>query len=182
MAPSVAPWVGARIGVTGDNEAGLAFTGRALRIDARHVFESGPLAFSVGAGGNVVWRNVDPVSEGSSTLFHVRSGYGFDVPLLVGWQSDAGVVTVWGGARGGIETIGATVTTRAELPMVFVTDVDLLRRYAGGVMGLSMGFRHVHVALELDVLYQAVTGKLLDVDVKVDGLTLAPAGGLVFTF
>jgi hypothetical protein len=181
MAPSVAPWVGARIGVPGDNEAGLSFTGRALRLDARHVFESGSIAFSVGAGGNVVWRNADPVSEGSSTSFRVRSGYGFDVPLLIGWRSDAGVVSVWGGARGGLETIGATMTG-AGSPMILLTDVDFLRRYVGGVAGLTMGFRHVHVALELNVLYQAVSGTVLDVDVRLDGVTLSPAGGLVFTF
>ena len=183
MAPAVAPWVGARIGLKGDNEAGLAFTGRAMRLDARHVFESGALALSLGAGGNVVWRNSDPVSEGSGTMFQVRSGYGFDVPLLVGWRSTAGVVSLWAGPRGGIETIGAEVTQPGGTGFpVLVTDVDLLRHYVGGVVGMAMGFRHVHVALELNVLYQAVSGKMLDMNVQVDGLTLSPAGGLLFTF
>lgn len=187
MAPSVAPWVGARVGLPADNEAGIAFTGRALRLDARHVFEDGPIAFSIGAAGNVVWRNTDPVSQGSSTFFNVRSGYGFDVPLLVGWQSTAGVVSLWGGARGGMETIGAVVSDAGpgggHRPFeVVITDVDLWRRYVGGVAGLSMGFRHVHVVLELDVLYQAVSGRLYDADVRVDGVTLSPAGGLILTF
>ena len=181
MAPTVAPWVGARIGIPGDNEAGLSFTGRALRVDARHAFESGSVALSIGAGGSMIWRGVDPVGAGASTLFHVRSGYGFDVPLLVGWRSDAGVVSIWGGARAGIETIGAWAST-PSFPMMLVADIDLLRRYVGGVAGLSMGLRHVHVALELDVLYQAVSGNLADLAVKVDGVTLSPAGALIFTF
>jgi hypothetical protein len=187
MAPGVAPWAGARIGIPGDNEAGLSFTGRALRVDARHAFESGSFALSIGAGGNVIWRGMDPVGEGNS-MFHVRHGYGFDVPVLVGWQSDAGVVSIWGGARGGLETIGAWVSTEVPpnsadmFPMVLLTDVAMLRRYVGGVAGLSMGLRHVHVVLELDVLYQAVSGNLADLRVRVDGITLTPAGALLFTF
>jgi hypothetical protein len=56
------------------------------------------------------------------------------------------------------------------------------RSLARQLVGLTMGFRHVHVALELESAYHSVTGKLDTADVEVHGVTLTPAGGLVFTF
>jgi hypothetical protein len=181
MAPTVAPWVGARIGIPGDNEAGLSFTGRALRIDARHAFESGPWAFSLGAGGTTTWRGADSTGDNGSALMRIRSGFGFDVPALVGWRSDAGVVSLWGGARGGLESIDVW-TNNEQGSMALTSDLDLLRRYVGGVAGLAMGLRHVHVALELDVFYQWVSGNVDGTVVKVEGITLSPAGAVIFTF
>jgi hypothetical protein len=180
MAPSVAPWVAARMGIAGNNEAGLAFTGRALRVDARHAFESGHLAFSLGAGGNVVWRGSDP---NPSDPLSLRSGYGFDIPALVGWQSDAGVLSLWGGARGGMEALVTEIYVEPGPAMTTApANLPLLHSYAGGVAGLAMGLRHVHVAFELDVFYHWVSGDLDGTAVKVKGLTLAPAGALIFTF
>jgi hypothetical protein len=157
----------------------MAFTGRALRVDARHAFEMGSLAFSLGAGGTYLWR--DSESSNASADFHARRGYGLDVPALVGWRSDAGVVSLWGGARGGLETMNGWGSTNTP-PIMLDGDIDLLRRYVGGVAGLTMGFRHVHVSLELDVLYQWVSGDFESSTIKVDGLTLSPAAGLIFTF
>jgi hypothetical protein len=180
MAPSVAPWVSARVGIAGDNEGGVAFTGRALRVDARHAFESGSFALSLGAGGNVVWRGSEPTQ---SDPLRVLSGYGFDVPALVGWQSDAGVLSLWGGARGGMEALSTEVYVEPGPMMVAVRpSLPLLHGYAGGVAGLAMGLRHVHVAFELDVFYHWVGGDLDGSSIKVRGVTLTPAGALIFTF
>jgi hypothetical protein len=181
MAPTVAPWLSARIGMQGDNEVGLAFTGRAIRVDARHAFESGHLALSLGAAGSMTWRGLDPVGDSTTARIRIRSGYGFDVPVLLGWRSDAGVISAWGGARGGLESLDTSAEI-AEPSMALVSDLRLWRRYVGGVAGLSFGFRHVHAALELDVFYQWVSGDLGGSTVRVDGLTLTPAGALIFTF
>jgi hypothetical protein len=180
MAPTVAPWIGARAGVPGDNEVGLAFTGRTLRFDARHAFESGSLAFSLGAGGNAVWRSSE---SNESDWVRLRGGYGFDVPALVGWRSDAGVVSVWGGARGGMEFLDTEIINRAEPPTGMPgPGIDFIHSYVGGVAGVAMGLRHVHVALELDVFHHWASGDYDGSVVKVRGVTLTPAGALIFTF
>src|SRR6185369_12120360 len=41
VAPGVAPWAGARVGIAGSNEAGLAYTGRSIRLDGRYAFSLG---------------------------------------------------------------------------------------------------------------------------------------------
>ena len=69
-------------------------------------------------------------------------------------------------------------------------DASCRRRGSGaaGVVGFAAGFRHVHVALELDAAYQTVSGSF---DVRqreptcervVPGFSLAPAAALWFTF
>jgi hypothetical protein len=181
MAPSVAPWVGARVGVPGDNEVGLAFTGRTMRFDARHAFESGSMAFSLGAGGNFVWRSID---SNDREVVRLRSGYGFDVPALVGWRSDAGVVSLWGGARGGMEFLDTEIVdgqppSTGGIPR---PGLDFMHGYVGGVAGLAMGLRHLHVALELDVFQHWFSGDYQGSAVKVRGVSITPAGALIFTF
>jgi hypothetical protein len=179
LAPAVAPFVGMRVGVPGDNEVGLSFTGRLLRLDARHAFESGPFAFSLGAAGRWTWsapaaeRDSAPASSTSRAM-----AYGFDVPLLFGWRSDAGVISLWAGARGGLERI----VDRASSSAAASTPLDLTHWHAGGVAGLAVGFRHVHVAVELETSYHGVRGNVGISDVTVTGVTLTPAGGLLFTF
>jgi len=169
IAPGVAPWVGARVGIGGENEAGLTYTGRSLRLDARHAFEDGPRALSIGAGVSGILRSSDERRYADGSYSTSPWGFGFDVPILVGWRSDAGVVTLWAGARGGIDSIRWS-------------DVDLQHRYIGTVTGLGLGFRHVHAALELDAYYQSVSGSLSGDDVRLSGLTLAPAAALLLTF
>jgi hypothetical protein len=173
LAPRVAPWVNARIGLGAESEAGLTYTARAIRLDARHAFEDGSVALSVGAGASGILRTRDPVIEGN-TVRSAPGGFGFDVPVLVGWRSDAGVVTLWAGARGGFEMLGADRSTAHEL--------DLRRWYGGAVVGFGLGFRHVHGAIELDTYYQSVSGSLGAQNVRLTGVTLTPGAGLILTF
>ena len=177
LAPSVAPFVAMRIGLGGDNEVGFAYTGRFLRFDARHAFESGKWAFSAGAGarGSLNAANAGAESDGAASSPRAPA-YGFDVPLLVGWRSAAGVVSLWGGARGGLDRIhsGSNEATPGSL--------NLTHWRAGGVVGLAIGFRHVHAAIELETSYHGVKGTFGSANVEVRGVTLTPAGGLLFTF
>lgn len=54
VAPAIAPWVSARIGLEGANEGGLTYSGRAVRLDGRHAFGLGTPTLSVGLGASVV--------------------------------------------------------------------------------------------------------------------------------
>jgi hypothetical protein len=167
--------VNARVGLGAQNEAGLTYSGRAVRLDARHAFENGAVALSIGAGASAVLRGGDAQLETTaSTSTFGPWGYGFDVPLVVGWRSTASVVTFWAGARAGFEKLMADASSSIAL--------DLRRWYGGGVVGLGLGFRHVEGVLELDAYYQGVTGSFAGDDVRLSGVTLAPGAGLVLNF
>jgi len=178
LAPNVAPFFAMRLGLPGDNEVGLSYTGRFLRLDARHAFEIGPWALSLGAGGHGTVTASNPGSESPSTPSPPSArAYGVDVPLLVGWRSDAGIVSMWGGARGGFARVDASLPGSTS-----PTSLDLNHWHAGGVVGLALGFRHIHAAVELETGYHGIRGTSGDAKVEVQGVTLTPAGGLLFTF
>src|SRR6185369_9912905 len=48
--PAVAAFAAARVGVPGSNEAGLSYSGQAVRGDFRHAFDWGAYALSTGLG------------------------------------------------------------------------------------------------------------------------------------
>jgi hypothetical protein len=182
FAPSVAPWVAARVGIPSNNEAGLTYAGRAVRLDLRHAFEDGALALSIGAGASVILSGRDEEGLAPGSRFRLALGsMGADVPVLFGWRSDAGIVTLWAGPRGGFQRISGDAAVGPGDPAQ-AGPLTLQHWYAGGVVGFALGFRHLHGALELDTYYQSVDGSMAGVDVHVSGLTLSPAAALIATF
>ncbi len=174
LSPSVAPWVGARIGLGNENEAGLAYTGRAVRLDARHALEGESTAVSVGAGASAVLKGREEERASQGEAVSAPSGFGFDIPILVGWRSRAGVVTLLWGARVGFErlTFGDSAPGGSALE----------RWYGGAILGLGIGFRHIHGVFEVDATYHNVSGSIGGDDVRFGGVTLSPATALVLTF
>jgi hypothetical protein len=63
-----------------------------------------------------------------------------------------------------------------------VTGLSATRFYAGGVAGVAGGFRHVHVAFEIDAAYQTISGAFNANQVTVSGVSVTPAGGVWWTF
>ena len=122
-------------------------------IDVKDVSFSGGVGLSVPFYGRQQGGTLPNVDVAS------LRGYGADVPLLVGWESAAGLYKVWAGARGGWEhvTIG-NVSTEPRPPGPGIT-LEADRFFAGGVLGLAVGFRHVHVGLELNAAYSFVSGR-----------------------
>ena len=106
---------------------------------------------------------------------------GADVPILFGWRSDAGIVTIWAGPRGGFERLTGNATLGPN-EVALASSLDLRHWYAGGVAGLRLGFRHLHGAIELNTYYQSADGSVGGLDVHVSGITLAPSAALVATF
>jgi hypothetical protein len=182
FSPGVAPWVGLRVGLGAESEAGLTYTGRAVRFDARHAFEDDSTALSIGAGASAIVgageqpTDVSTPAAGGTTNGPLDrpTGFGFDVPVLFGWRSTAGVVTLWAGPRGGFEKLTANSSSAQAL--------DVRHWYGGAVVGLGLGFRHVHGAIELDGYYQTASGSVAGESVHASGVTLAPAAGLIFSF
>jgi hypothetical protein len=106
IGPGLAPIAGARVGVGAQSEAGLVYTGRAVRADIRHSFElSDTWALSVGAGGSAALYGRDEQSSVPNVDLGRLHGWGADVPVLIGYESDGDLYMLWMGARGGWEHV-----------------------------------------------------------------------------
>ena len=105
IGPGLAPFVSARVGVGGHVEGGLAYTGRGVRVDMRRSFESGHWALSLGAGGTAELYGRQQGTDLPNVDLKQLHGYGVDVPVLAGWDSDNGLYRVWFGPRGGYEHV-----------------------------------------------------------------------------
>jgi hypothetical protein len=182
----LAPVVGARVGIGANSEAGVAYTGRSARVDIRHAFElSETWALSVGAGGSAALYG----REDSDTLPNVDlnrlHGWGADVPVLVGYQSDGDLYMLWAGVRAGWEHVDIDdVTSEPGSGQLGPTPIALAatRFWGGGLFGAAVGFRHVHVAMEFDASFASITGDFNGAHAHVAGVSLNPGTALWWQF
>jgi hypothetical protein len=179
VAPGVAPWVGARVGVEGSNEVGLAYTGRALRVSGRHAFSLGEPTLSAGLGvAALLAERPGEDSDGRGAY-----GAGLDVPVLLGFQSTADIYSLWLGPRLGFELVQGKVGVPSATPAGQIpTDASGQHLQLGFVLGVRAGLRHVHVALEVDATYHRAWGEIGGEHVRIEQATIAPGGGLSVTF
>jgi hypothetical protein len=178
--------VAVRVGVGWDVEGGIAYTGRAVRADVRRSFDFGRhWSLSAGAGGSAALyghQEGDPLPDVDVAAVH---GWGADVPVLIGYASDGNLYMAWLGVRGGWEHVDiGNVSSEPGSPPLGGAPLGLAatRFWGGGLLGLAVGFRHVHVAVELDASYASVTGDFARTHASVRGVTLAPAAALWWTF
>lgn len=191
-----------RVGLGGHYEAGLTATGRAIRIDARHALQDEQFAFSFGAGASGIYRlgEAKPGQESSivgryqgDAVGYGAGGFGFDVPLLVGWRLPSKIVSAWGGVRGGYERMwgGMNLADVAGTAPSQVADVASDRWFGGGLLGASVGVAPVWFRLEFEVAYQGVSGSAEFPDSagnpqilrsSFDSVTLTPSAGIIGNF
>ncbi|MEB2324943.1 MAG: hypothetical protein OZ921_20685 [Sorangiineae bacterium] len=195
LAPGLAPWVGARAGF-GAGDAGLTYSGRAVRVDVRAVTGDEHLALSAGLGASGVLQRPSTGApsdggRGGDGLPGLDatdvSGWGLDLPALVGWRSDGRVVELWAGLRAGYERAGGTVVLGVDPDPAVRRELELRgeRLYGGGLVGVAVGVAPVWAALELDASYQRVTGELaagFGGEARLTGLALAPSAALLAEF
>ena len=168
IAPGLAPIVGARVGLGSQAEGGLVYTGRAVRADLRRSFDvSSTWALSVGAGGSAALYGRAQTDALPGVDLGRLHGWGADVPILIGYQSDGDLYMFWAGARAGWEHVNID---------------DVTRFWGGGLLGAAVGFRHVHVAMELDASYASITGDYGGTRAHIVGVSLAPATALWWRF
>jgi hypothetical protein len=186
IAPGLAPLVGARVGVGSQVEGGLGYTGRAVRADLRRSFDlSTHWALSLGAGGSAALYGHQDGSQLQNVDIGQLHGWGADVPVLVGYESDGDLYMLWMGARGGWEHVDISEVRSEPKDVTFGTPpiaLSATRFWGGGLLGFAVGFRHVHVAMELDVSYATISGDYNQTHTTVSGLTLAPATALWWRF
>ena len=185
IAPGLAPFIGARVGAGNRFEGGLTYTGRSVRADMRRSFDEGKFSFSAGLGLSAALYGRQQGNELPNVDLAALHGYGGDIPLLVGWESNGGIYKIWGGARGGFEHDVVEILTSEPKGVTIGTaplHLDANRYWGGAVIGVATGFNHVHVALEMSAAYTVVSGNYNDNNVTVRGLTLAPATALWWAF
>jgi hypothetical protein len=186
VAPGLAPFVGARVGVGDQTEGGLAYTGRAVRADLRRSVDiSRHWALSVGAAGSAALygrQTGEPLPDVDLGLLH---GWGADVPVLLGYASDGDLYMVWLGARCGwehVEVSQVRSVPNSAASMTSRLSLSVTSLWGGGLLGLAVGFRHVHVSVEIDASYASLTGEYKDAHAQVAGFSLAPASSLWWQF
>lgn len=179
LAPGMAPWVSGRLGFGRGFDAGLAYSGRALRVSGRKVFGDGGLRLSLGLGALGLLPKKD------DALGLRLGGFGADIPVLVGWVSTSRRLMIWGGVRQSIEALQG----QRELPVDPLVAADPgaesltgWHGASGGVLGVKVGNDWIAAAFELNA--SAHYGKV-DVgaqSVVLEGLALAPGGAVLFRF
>ena len=181
VSPGVAPWVSGRLGFAGSNEAGLTYSGRTIRADGRHAFSLGKPTLSIGLGVSAIAAHPPGSGSDPSGVY----GGGLDVPVLLGVHSASDLYAFWFGPRAGFEYLaGGIQLADASAPF----EVHAEHFYGSLVAGFRVGFRHVHVAIELDATYHRVsgsyepTGSMSTLSASVQGVTLTPAGALEVNF
>jgi hypothetical protein len=179
--PALSPWASARAGIPGSNEAGLSLTGQAVRVDARHAFQSDNSACSLGLGLTGRGFDQSALELPGADLKRAR-GVGLDVPLLFGYHTDADLISLWAGVRGAYDHWSGQVALDTDAPF----ELSAGRLSAGPVLGLAVGLPPLWVAAELEVDYSHVTGTLeragSQLDARLDGWSARPAGALVAKF
>lgn len=185
VAPGLAPFLGARVGIGNAFEGGLAYTGRGVRADMRRAFDFGQYSISLGLGASAALYGRQQGTDLPNVNLGALHGYGADIPVLFGWQSLGGLYSLWLGPRGGLEYVAVeTLTSEPKDVTIGAPPIRLTatRVYGGGVVGIATGFNHVHVALEAAIAYQSVTGSYNANDVTVRGVTITPASAIWWTF
>jgi hypothetical protein len=190
LAPGLAPWVGARVGIGHSAEAGVTYTARAVRIDGRYALTDDAFALSggLGASGVLARPGSDPPGEFRGDRDEKIpgldlggvSGFGMDLPLLAGWRSPSNLWQVWLGARGGFERLRGTAALHVDVDPSVSDEArfEASRWYALGVVGFGVSLHPVTVALEIDAGYQHGSGLvMLDSgrqDGSLDGISVTP--------
>jgi hypothetical protein len=179
----VAPFAAARVGIGAQAEGGLAYTGRGVRADVRRSFYlTETWSLSLGAGGSAVLYGHQ--EEGTLPDVDLGSlhGWGADVPVLVGYESAGDIYMLWLGARGGWEHVDISAAASATPIGASPIALSATRFWGGPLVGVAVGFRHVHVAVELDASYATVSGDYNGSHVQVGGISMAPASALWWRF
>ncbi|APR99571.1 hypothetical protein [Pajaroellobacter abortibovis] len=187
LAPGLAPVAGARTGLGKSLEVGLTYTGRTARADIRRSFKDTKrhLALSIGIGGAVPFHGPEQVFSIPSITLSDLWGYGFDVPLLLGWESSLGMYKAWLGTRSGYEHIGVKVLDYENPSPSFAqfsATFSASRLWSGLVFGLEAGFRDMHIGFELGLTHHIINGNYLSYKETLYEWTLTPASAVSWQF
>lgn len=202
VAPGISPWVAARVGLPASTEAGLTYTGRSLRLDGRHVLRwSEEWALSLGLGASALILQPDSSrfdgegeaapGAGTAEFGLDASGFGADLPVLVGYQPVDGFVDVWLGLRAGYERVDGELRSRADDETAPRFDAEASRFWAGALAGFSLGLPPLWLRFELAGTFHDMSGRLTSPgageqpafgELDATGWSVSPSGALLGKF
>ena len=157
-----APALLVRHGLDDAIDLGLLVSGPSLSGQLRGALRLGPLRLLLGLAPRVGLAQADPrPGTAGGTLV----GLGGRVPVTLAIDLFS-IYEVWLGARAGADyATGELAVGPGELWTVS----------AGGVLGLAVGFRRVHVLAELAVDWERSSGTLAGASLAREGVVLTPA-------
>jgi hypothetical protein len=157
-----APVAAVRHGLNEDVDLGVEAVGSSMRVTLRGQIPIGP-AFLIGGispEGGLVYSDPREGTMGGSAF---RGGA--TVPLLFALDLFS-LYELWIGPRFGLAHIGGDSAGRS---------VAFTGLRAGGVVGMAVGFRRIHLLADLAIDYEHWCGSLGGTGVERDALVLTPA-------
>lgn len=151
----VAPGASVRHGLTRDIDLGLEVSGTALRGHLRLQLGSGMVHLVTGLAPHVGLGHQDGEL--------IRLGGTIPIVLAVDVLS---IYEIWIGLQLGLEHLTGQAGTDS---------ISMTALRTGGVVGLAVGFRRVHVLVELAIDHELWTGSITDTQIERNGLVLTPA-------
>lgn len=164
-----------RFGLDGGWDLGVIVAGSGGRIEVRTGGLLGSsVTWHVGAALSGAYQRSEARQLDVDTTLAGAEGYrvGALVPLSVG-MALGGIFEAWGTVRLGAEHVGGSVGA---------TSGDAWTLRSGLALGLAVGFRRVHVLVELAVDFEHVRGQLGGVAIDRSGIVLTPATALRIRF
>ena len=198
LSPGLAPWAALRVGLGQDWEGGLTYTGRSARADLRHAWVSENTALSIGVGGSALlsqqasrtsYASVGGVDTGATT------GWGCDIPVLVGIRSSTRLTEFWLGVRGGYENSSTQLGVPDTPPADDLTapgtthdaGVQANQWRLAAVAGMTFGRSPVWLVVETQLAHHWLEGHFDSADgeqkvLSTRAISLTPASSLKFEF
>lgn len=192
MPPSSGFEVSLRAGVVDNLDLGLRYSSNALRLDAKYrlahkIDEEKRWDIAIGAGvSKYLFKS--PIFD-VLEFVQVKDFSRWDVEVPVYFSAELGEVLMLYGAPKYVYSrthLDQTLVRVSDSGTIGGQEVDLPSlvhtHFAGATAGLALGFRHVHLMLELTGGYTMCSPQLFGEVRRLGGLTLYPAGGLSLRF
>jgi hypothetical protein len=186
--PGVAPLVRSTLSLSKDFEANVQYGGRDIAVGGRYLLwekrsvDAGALTLTVGGLAHALLRGrpEDGYLQGVATQ-NIR-GVGGAIPLILGFQSDAGLIIGYLGALIGYEHVSGTIAFTGRSGTGRALDASVSRVHATGTIGVGVGFRRIRIVAELGVRNDWLNATIDDQSQRLSIISLTPAFALGVSF
>lgn len=187
--PGVAPLVRSSLSLSKDFEATLQYGGRDAAVSGRYMLwerrsvDAGAVTLTVGGLAHVLLRGRPEDGYLRGVLSDNVFGGGAAIPIVLGWQSDAGLLIGYLGAIVGYERVTGTIAYTGQTgTSARALDVEIGRVHASATLGVGLGFRRVRVIAELGARRDWLNASIDDQSRRLALLSLTPAFALGVSF
>ncbi|MGZ5967679.1 MAG: hypothetical protein ACXWP4_08425, partial [Polyangiales bacterium] len=190
MRPGFAPLARATVGLQPGLEASVRYGGRDIGLGTRWVIfedrteQAAAITLSLAGDVRTILRHRPEDGMLAGAITDDVQGYGGVLPLILGWQSEAGLVTGWLAALVGFDTIKARVafpTLEPDPDAAPFRSLSAQRTFAAATVGIGLGFRSVRVGVELGIERDWISFSSDLGDAKARVWSLAPAFAIATT-